>query len=394
GDSGTQKSPALEAALRPVRQKQAEAFLAHAEEADRHESALIEYERDLARWKKSRRDEPPPPRPERPIPMRFWCADTTVEALAPLLVRQPRGLLMVRDELAGWLGGLDRYARSRGGDAAAWLEMFGARELLVDRKSDQQPLFVPKAAVSVTGGIQPGTLRRALGQEHLENGLAARLLLAWPPRRERAWRDEGLPDSLVRDIQRVFDGLYAFELEYDEQGLPRPRRLVLSEAAAPVWAGFYNRHAREQQMLEGELAAAWSKLEAGAARLALVIHLSRIASGSTDTDPDRIDAPSMRTAANLIAFFAHEARRIYGMLHEPPEERNRRKLIETITAHGGEITPRALMRSTRLAPTAEAARRLLDDLATIGWGVWLDNPPPPASGHGPAPPTFRLFAPQ
>lgn len=389
GDSGTQKSPALEAALRPVRERQAEAFLAHAEQAAQYEDDLAQYERALLQWKRSAHsNEPPPTRPVRTAPERYWCADTTVEALAPLLVRQPRGLLLVRDELSGWLGGLDRYAKNRGGDAAAWLEMYGGRELLVDRKGDQQALFVPRAAVSVTGGIQPATLRRGLGQEHLENGLAARLLLAWPPRRGRAWNQQGLPEDRLREVALIFHGLYALELEYDEQGAPLPRRLTLDPAAEDAWAKFYNRHAAEQRELEGELAAAWSKLEGACARLALVIQLARDASRSTSST--QIDAASMHTAVRLTQFFAHEARRVYSMLSEPPEERDRRKLIELIAGRGGEITPRDLMRATRrYAATADQAHRVLNDLVQAGHGVWAV--PPPASSNGLTPQLFRLL---
>lgn len=40
----------------------------------------------------------------------------TVEAIAPILLHNPRGLLMYRDELAGWIGDMDRYSKSKGGD--------------------------------------------------------------------------------------------------------------------------------------------------------------------------------------------------------------------------------------------------------------------------------------
>ena len=81
---------------------------------------------------------------------------------------------MVRAELGGWIGGFDRYAGGKGGDAAKWLRMFGGRPMIVDRKTSGT-IYVPAAAVSIAGGIQPETLRRALGTEHRENGLAARL---------------------------------------------------------------------------------------------------------------------------------------------------------------------------------------------------------------------------
>ena len=61
-------------------------------------------------------------------------------------------MLVVRDELAGWIGSFDRYAQGSGSDVAKWLEMFGGRPMVVDRKT-KASLYVPMAAVSLTGMI-------------------------------------------------------------------------------------------------------------------------------------------------------------------------------------------------------------------------------------------------
>jgi hypothetical protein len=72
--------------------------------------------------------------------------------------------------------------------------MFGGRSIMVDRKSGQsKTIYIQRAAVSVAGGIQPETLRRALGVEHWENGLAARLLLACPSRQAKRWTEAEVP---------------------------------------------------------------------------------------------------------------------------------------------------------------------------------------------------------
>jgi len=46
---------------------------------------------------------------------------TSTEALQRLLADNPRGLLHVRDELAGWLGSFDRYG-GNGADRSFYLE--------------------------------------------------------------------------------------------------------------------------------------------------------------------------------------------------------------------------------------------------------------------------------
>ncbi len=89
-----------------------------------------------------------------------------------------------------WLAGFDRYTHGKGHDVSKWVEMFGGRSTAVDRKGGiLRTISIPYAAVSVCGGIQPGPLARALGTEHRENGLAARLLLAYPPRKLKRWTE-------------------------------------------------------------------------------------------------------------------------------------------------------------------------------------------------------------
>ena len=111
--------------------------------------------------KKDRDGDPP----QQPVCERVIVSDTTVEALAPLLQANPRGLLLFRDEIAGWLNSMGQYKNGRGDDQAKWLEVHGARALRIDRKTgDDHFIYVERAAVSVVGGIQPGILRRCVGQ--------------------------------------------------------------------------------------------------------------------------------------------------------------------------------------------------------------------------------------
>jgi hypothetical protein len=350
------KSPALELALRPVRARQEEAMKLHGEAG------------------------------------RCWCDDTTIAALSVLLLRNPRGLLMARDELAGWLCGFERRSGGRAGsEVARWLEVFGGRPLVVDRKTGVPPVVhVPRAAVSVTGGIQPAVLKRALVREYFENGLAARLLLAYPPRRVKKWTEAEVDREVEARLDEVFRRLYALEPELDERGEPCPQVLGLTDEAKAAWIGFYGEHAEEQVAMTGDLAAAWSKLEGYAARLALVVDLVRRASGeSAAADGNAVDAESVRAGVALVRWFGHEARRIYTLLGESEDDAKQRRLVELIERHGGAMTVRELQRSSSSFSTAEAVGEALDSLAARGLGAWVTL----ERQHGPPRREFRLLGP-
>jgi hypothetical protein len=211
GESGTGKTPALQQVLQPIHDMQQLAF-------DRYKAALDCHQAEVARWEKAcgawRRDEtteqPPPEKPQPPVLERLLVSDTTVEALAPILLDNPRGLLLARDELAAWLSSFDRYANKGrvSTDAANWLSIFSAQAIIVDRKTDtRRTLRVPRAAVSIIGGIQPGILRRVLRQEYREAGLLARLLLAYPPRKHRCWTEAGIPANVEAEFAELLQRL-------------------------------------------------------------------------------------------------------------------------------------------------------------------------------------------
>ena len=242
GDSGSMKSPAIDLAMRPLRRLQSEAFQVYARELEEYQEEFAEYELAVKRRKKS---DPMLYKPVEPVAKRYYCSDITIEALAGLLKDAPRGLLVARDELAGWLKGFNAY-KKKGGDDAQWLELYRAGTLLVDRKSGvPKTIHVPSASVSVTGGIQPSILEAALGREHFENGLAARLLLAMPPRRAKRWTEADIDEKLQWQIDTVFERLFDMKMANDGSRGLEPVDVPLTLDGQDAWKKFYDEHAAE-----------------------------------------------------------------------------------------------------------------------------------------------------
>ncbi len=310
-ESGSGKTPALSAALRFVHEVQAERFRDHGAAMADHEADVAAHEKQVTAWRRSKNKADaahPGPPPSPPTAERFVTSDITTEALAVLLGANPRGVLVAVDELAGWFGGFDAYRSGRGGaDAPRWLSMHSAGPVTVDRKGSGA-LFVPSAAVSVTGGIQPGTLVGALGQRHVENGMLARLVLTMPPRLPRKWTTTAPGFATVDAMTRLWGTLLTIPVP-----ATGPRVLDLSPDAVPLFVDWYGEIGAEQSATTGPVASMLSKVEALAARLALVVHVVRQAHGDTDAG-DRIDAVSMSAGIALARWAAGEARRVYRVL--------------------------------------------------------------------------------
>jgi hypothetical protein len=380
GESGTSKTPALKAVLEHVRERQSRLFEAHRAIEQDYDAQLLEHEKAVALWRRSTSAGPAPIAPTPTPAERAYVSDTTVEALAVILADNQRGILVTRDELAGWLGSLDRYAQGKGADEAFWLSSFNAEPVTVDRRTgNRKSIYVPTAAVCVTGGIQPAVLQRALGQERRESGLLARLLLTSPPPRPKQWRETSI-SPLTRDqLHRVLDRLYDLQPDTDDGGAPRPALLSLDPDAKRLWVEFYDAHNTETAEHIGDLAAAWSKLEEITARLALLIHEVRIAANVSDVpDPDRVDAVTMAAAIRLIEWFKHETQRVYAILAENDIDRalrrDRDRLVHWIERRGGATTARDAQTNCRWLKRPNAAEAALDELVKAGAGSWVPTP--------------------
>src|SRR6202451_4471599 len=178
--------------------------------------------------------------------------------------------------------------------------------------------------------MQPTILHRSLGIEHRESGLAARLLLTFPPRRPKQWTEAEIDPATEAAIARLFDRLFELQPPVGSDGSWQPITVRLSDDGKARWMDYYNSHNQEQIKLAGELAAAWSKLEEYADRLALVIHFVTWAAGDSAIAPDVVDQLSIEAGVTLAEWFKGEARRVYALLPASGGDWEGRRLVEWV----------------------------------------------------------------
>jgi hypothetical protein len=378
GTSGTLKTPALRVVTELLQDLQDKIREEHAIACQEYDKAVAEYDRKKTEARKTAKDNGEPaedigPAPVKPVLQRVIVSDITIEKLCEVLEDCPRGTLLYRDELAAWFGSFTRYkSKGAGSDCPHYLSMYSGAPVIYDRKTGERPsLYVPRAAVSILGGIQPGTFGRALTPEHFEAGLPARLLPAMPPTGVKHWKEDTVSEEAEKAVADLFDALRQLKPDRDKSKPKKPVPLAcwLSTEAKALWVEWYNDWARTQTQSEGELAACYSKIEAVAARLALLHHI--VTTAHDDAIRTAIPADSMLAGIKMARWFASESERVYSVLRESEEERRLRELVEQIERHGGSITARELRRaSTTRYPDTEAARVALDHLAAARLGKW------------------------
>jgi Protein of unknown function (DUF3987) len=380
--SGSHKTPALAAATAILNKKQSEAMEKYKDDLRKFDQIKANHLIEHLNWKQREKAEtdPPPQEPKKPALQRLVVSDITIEALADRLDKQFDGVLVVRDELAGWLGGIAEYKGGKGSDLGHWLACWSAAPFTVDRKTGPNPtIHVPRGAVNILGGIQPGVMRSAIGREHMQDGLCARLLLTMPEHQAVRWTEATISPETEAELAKVFGQLLALEPDTDDGGKPAPLAMSLSPEAKIIWIEYFNRHRAEMSDLDENLAAAWSKLEAYAARFALVIQLC--ANAERETNDIVIDEQSIKAGIELADWFGNEAKRVYDVLQESADAREQRELIELIRRRGGTVSIRELMRMSRRFPTADDALAALEPLTSAGFGRFQAIPVGPNGGR-------------
>jgi len=352
GLPSSSKSPAFDAVLSPLRK--VERRLREAAEVGRKEWAEKNEIAKLAEanWKEAvkaaiKEGKTPPARPREadaglsPHVPRLVVNDTTIERLGALLANQPRGILQMRDELAGWLEGMQRY--TSGSDRPFWLEAFGGRSFTVERMG-REPVSVDRLTVSVMGGIQPDRLKSLLSKSD-DDGLLARFLPIWPEavpvHRPGVWADEAL-------MEGVIEKLLTLDLVTDENDEVRPWFVHFTEGARELMDDFRRAVREWEGEAEGLMQSFIGKLPGLAARLSLVLALLDWAMEGGD-DPHEITVNHFGRAAHLVeADLLPMARRAYADAAILKEERAAIRLVGIIREQGWRsFTSRDVMRLER-----------------------------------------------
>ncbi|MFO0880708.1 MAG: YfjI family protein [Gemmataceae bacterium] len=375
--SGSMKSPAFSKALEPVNRLEGTLVKAHRQamtEFRRRKEAAGGKGRRGKQTREGTQEEPP----VKPTRMRVLVSDTTIEGLQVLLESCPRGLLLARDELSGWLN-FTRYKKSS--DLADWLTMHRAEPMTVDRKLSRHDdeegshYHIPRAAVSVVGTVQPGTLRRAMTPENVESGLVARLLMAYPPEQKKHEPRVAEIDRPVKDAYgRVMTNIFRLVNPLNEtDGGQSPQELVLSSEAWEEWIRFF-RHWAEKQYIETneQRRAALAKLEGYVGRLAMLHHVVEdVHAGGRGLGP--VGVRSLLAATKLVSWFCRESDRIIQGAALDDGEKDSIDLVTHIERLGRPAMPRDLTRhNNRRWKSADQARATLDALVASGLGRWVE----------------------
>jgi hypothetical protein len=331
-DPGEKKTTAVRAGTRPARTAENKLQKKHEHALEEHARRLRDHEVDKRVARNA--DDPEPAPPKTPEAERVRVNDTTVEALIPILKENPRGVLLERDELVGWVKGMDQYkAGGRGNERQFWLSVWSNEPVSVDRKGQQGPVSVLRPFIGVIGSIQPDVLPEL--SENREDGMLERFLFAYPRTLNALWTEDEISEGALAGYQGLYHHLRGLSMGTDDEGDPMEIPVTFSPEAKEVYISIYNEHRREMALpgFPRYLRSVWAKLEAYTLRIMLIIACCRFTDAGV---AERVEPDDVLRAVALMDYFKEQARRVFGKLRGYDR---RKRLLEDasrfVAEHGG-----------------------------------------------------------
>lgn len=376
GESGSSKTPAAATLLRDVlpelERRMGEDFPEKLRlwkaEAEAHRAATEQWRKDVEAARKMGNPPPLPPRDMAPQPEapRLVQGDVTIERMGTLLANTaPKGLLVVRDELVGFLLGMTTYNES---GRAFWLEAWNGGPFRVERVKHPEPVMIARHAVALFGGIQPERLADLM--ESPDDGLLARFAWCWP---------DPVPFDLAAAAPatgfaiRALDRLRCLTLlePEGEPGAAHPRYVAMTVSGRALMRDFGRDMQERQKDAGGLMRSAYGKARGLVLRLSLVLeYLDWCADTSGRPEPDCISDAAFARAATLVAdYLMPMAERVYGDAAATQRDRN----VATLARHIHKKKPEGLsVRELCRAPLpglreAEPIHDAADKLIEAGW---------------------------
>ena len=289
--TGSGKSPLLDLLVKPVVAKNAKSYSYYMNEKKLYELALRAFKRNEGDVL-----------PDEPALTQYMVQDTTVESLAPALESQPRGLLGVQDELAGWLRGMDQYRSGKGSDRQLYLQLFNSGSWSINRRSGVR--YVPQTGLSIIGNLTPEAIPALFGGASLSDGLLQRFVFAIPETEPMRFRRESITGLEVWND--MVDFCYSLPITTNELGFVVPKVLRIQGKSLDIFEDFYNVYGKIASVLPVEYRGFISKLYLYCLKFAGVLHTIRAYRGGDI--PGSVGEKTMLDAVVLIKFY-------FGQIH-------------------------------------------------------------------------------
>lgn len=350
-------------------------------------------------WREANKSDPKtagtPPTPPAP-PETIYTSDVTVECLVgliqqnSLLWRYDSSVMIYRDEIAGFVKSMNLYRSGKGGDIDFYLASWSRAAFQYNRKTNQEVIHLRKPTISIFGSIQPDRLIELQGNRvGSKDGFIDRFLFS-KPANFPAYRpsiDSDAPRPPDERAEPVLSALSLAKAEWirvcsilfcgvQPLGRNQPQQLYFNPDGWRAWMEWLNTNADEIDAFAAagdfDMRGVWNKMRGQAARILMILHFLRIASGelpgvspvTIKEEPDSgapvvhhtrdgitkfapVDAESVRRTILLVNYFKNHWQITYNSLGFGPFDRKVNAFVAWACKLGRRVKTSDLYRGNR-----------------------------------------------
>lgn len=241
--------------------------------------------------------------------------DATIESINYLLSKNPKGLLLYKDELVGWLSSMTRYSNSS--DVNYYLEIWSgnfAKSNRIGRTTN----YIHSPFLGILGGTQPNLLYRFAKGDNLYNGLFQRILFVFPDNQKKAKRSSKRINPNSKDIYDEWV-TRIYELGNNYQETDDIKTIKLSPEADKIWGKWYDKNADEINAFEDKnhpKVSCLGKLEQYCLRFSLILEVI-YQCDDVFAEIKEISTASMERAILLTDYFKSMLDKVFEKLENP-----------------------------------------------------------------------------
>ena len=331
GSPSQLKSPAVSEALKPIRKFEIETLKGFKTELAqylskeifyeiKHNAAVIEAKKFIKNGDDVNAqkvlDDDVKNKPVRPKQKRYVANDTTTEKLGELLNENPNGLLQYRDELSGFLKGLDNITKPN--DRSFYLEAWDGNGTYTYDRIGRGSIFIENMTVSMLGTIQPSVYSNYIDKASRngagDDGFAQRFQLSvYPDPLKVRKRVDRKPDAIALDEYRKI-----IEKIIDRAQTDKPTVLKFSDKAQVIfndWLDNLDNIKLQNQDDHSTIISHLAKYRSLMPSIALLLHVAEYCDAS-NIPPVSEDAALL--ACEWCSYLESHARRIYSTVTNSP----------------------------------------------------------------------------
>ena len=309
---GSMKTPSIKRVLKILHRLEEEAAQQFREATAQYERELEGYEERKQAWKRqsgarANQVEDPgafaEPEPQEPTCVRFVVNDATLPMLQQILAQNLAGLLLFRDELAGFFGMLD--SKGRESERPFYLESWSGDQPFTLDRITRGTIRASRICLSLFGGIQPVVLRHylvgAIFGGDGDDGLAQRLQVLVYPDMPEDW--ENIDREPNREAEEHATNVFRFVAAAQPEVF-LARFDHEAQRFFDDWRATLERRLRREPM-PSYLQAHFAKYRGLMPRIALLCHLA-----DSGFSPE-VPLHQAQRAARWCTYLETHARRVY-----------------------------------------------------------------------------------